>query len=393
MTTSNNAFPLVGSITQTLQAGKPVKPAVLKSSEGSMVRANLKRTDVYQTKAMHQLNTIVWKSQKLFDMPMGDFLPAGISTMAFPMNYVDPLKYTITDPIVGSGVVCFGLRLGGGYLFALEATTGELKWRKKLGKGAPVPTIAGDSVYVMDAGEVYSFDLLSGTENWKVKISQEGVFSPAIYDGIIYLGSPDGNMYALDAQDGKTRWTYRAKGQITPAIVSDGTIYFGRQNYLYSLDALTGQEKRKLKVKGAGWLRMLDGTNAYFDSFDGNFSAIDTSTGERKWKAKSSALMIAFMSTAYNSVYFVGDGGNLHSVDAETGKERWKFKTSERCESPVVADQAVYVGCYENLYVVDALTGKQKWKTRKERVLFPSPVVANGILYFVASDGFAYAVQ
>ena len=99
------------------------------------------------------------------------------------------------------------------------------------------------------------------------------------------------------------------------------------------------------------------------------------------------------MSTAYNSVYFVGEGGNLHSVDAETGKERWKFKTSERCESPVVADQAVYVGCYENLYVVDALTGKQKWKTRKERVLFPSSVVANGILYFVASDGFAYAVQ
>ena len=52
------------------------------------------------------------------------------------------------------------------------------------------------------------------TDRWTFTTGAEVGSSPAVVDGMIYIGSADGNVYALDAADGNVRWTYETDGAV-----------------------------------------------------------------------------------------------------------------------------------------------------------------------------------
>ena len=52
--------------------------------------------------------------------------------------------------------------------------------------------------------------------------------SPAVWNGTVYVGSGDHNVYAIDAQSGALRWKF-VTGNIVHAspAVADGIVYIG----------------------------------------------------------------------------------------------------------------------------------------------------------------------
>ncbi|MET9694815.1 PQQ-binding-like beta-propeller repeat protein [Streptomyces sp. NPDC006514] len=62
-------------------------------------------------------------------------------------------------------------------------------------------------------------------------------------DGIVYIGSNDNKVYALDAATGTPHWTYTTGGGVysaSPAVM-DGIVYIGSSDRkVYALDAATG---------------------------------------------------------------------------------------------------------------------------------------------------------
>ncbi len=69
--------------------------------------------------------------------------------------------------------------------------------------------------------------------------------SPALADGVIFVGSNDGKLYAVDAETGATKWTFAATGRIasSPA-VSGGVVYVeSYDSQLYAIDAATGRRR------------------------------------------------------------------------------------------------------------------------------------------------------
>ena len=75
---------------------------------------------------------------------------------------------------------------------------------------------------------------------------------PVIHDGVIYVGSQHGEVYAIDLSSGCTFWSYQAKAEVRSAISvvqsanhqAEGlTIYFGDFNgAVYALNGLNGEE-------------------------------------------------------------------------------------------------------------------------------------------------------
>ena len=71
--------------------------------------------------------------------------------------------------------------------------------------------------------------------------------SPAIANGIVYVGSGDQHVYALDAATGALRWSF-ATGDVVHAspAIADGVVYVGSwDRNVYALDAATGRERWK----------------------------------------------------------------------------------------------------------------------------------------------------
>ena len=69
--------------------------------------------------------------------------------------------------------------------------------------------------------------------------------SPVVANGVVYFGSGDGNLYALDSATGDLHWKFKTGDVVhaSPAL-ADGVLFFGSwDSYFYAVDAATGKEK------------------------------------------------------------------------------------------------------------------------------------------------------
>src|SRR5437660_696562 len=74
--------------------------------------------------------------------------------------------------------------------------------------------------------------------------------SPTVWNGAVYFGSSDGNVYSLDATSGALKWKFHTGDVVhsSPAI-ADGVLYIGSwDTYLYAMDAASGTEKWRFKT-------------------------------------------------------------------------------------------------------------------------------------------------
>jgi outer membrane protein assembly factor BamB len=71
-------------------------------------------------------------------------------------------------------------------------------------------------------------DVTRTAEIWSRELSSHCTATPAIVDGLVYLGDLGGNFYCLDAADGKTIWAHKTKGEVYGStLAADSKIYVG----------------------------------------------------------------------------------------------------------------------------------------------------------------------
>jgi outer membrane protein assembly factor BamB len=84
--------------------------------------------------------------------------------------------------------------------YSLDAENGTVKWSHPLDGEYSVssPAVADEKVYFgLDNGYVYALDALTGDLVWSYKTEGAVQSSPAISDGLLFVGSSDGNLYAI----------------------------------------------------------------------------------------------------------------------------------------------------------------------------------------------------
>ena len=82
----------------------------------------------------------------------------------------------------------------------------------------------------------------SGTKLWNYTTGGDVNSSPAVVDGVVYVGSDDDNVYALNAANGAKLWNYTTGGDVasSPAVVG-GVVYVGSEDdNVYALNATNG---------------------------------------------------------------------------------------------------------------------------------------------------------
>jgi eukaryotic-like serine/threonine-protein kinase len=259
---------------------------------------------------------------------------------------------------------------------------------------------------------------------WTFHTRGEVVSSPAIVDGVIYVGSNDGNLYAIDQQTGAKKWAFTTGARVASSPAVDrGLVYFNSYDgNFYAVDTATG--KLRWKFRNAGERRYtathLHGSlpageampdpfdtylsspavsngSVYFGSGDGNIYALDAASGDLKWKFKTGDVVHASPAIVDGKLYIGSWDSNFYALNSATGKELWRFKTGEDPDihnqvgiqsSATVADGIVYFGCRDsNLYALDAATGQKLWTfNNKGSWVIVSPVVHAGKVYFATSD-------
>lgn len=135
------------------------------------------------------------------------------------------------------------------HLYAVDKADGHMVWKYPKDGAPAIGTLAGspgvydDTIYVGSFDEyLYALDL-NGNEKWRFHAGGSLWDPPAESDGILFLGDLNGNVYALGL-NGKEKWSQPARvegGVRATPLVADGVLYVGTdQHKMYALDATTG---------------------------------------------------------------------------------------------------------------------------------------------------------
>jgi large repetitive protein len=300
-------------------------------------------------------------------------------------------------PIIDDqGIIYFGAN---SHLYAFYAN-GTKKWKYESdGTIWATPAIAEDGTIIFPTwggyGTVHAV-CPNGTVKWTYRDGYEtqSLSSPAIgTDGTIYFGSDDSpnyNIYAINA-NGTLRWKY-STGYITngaPAIAPDGTIYIGSgDHHLYAMNpngTLRWWYDTGSDIKGGATIAS-DGT-IYVPAFNSYFYAL-TPNGELLWKGYTGdSVAAAGLALAENGTIYVGtERLRAYSPD---GTLKWTADLPGDVYGTVPAvsaDGTIYVSAGDYLVAMNP-DGTIRWnKNITNDQIRSSPSIGPGNRVYVGSN-------
>ncbi|MCZ7545401.1 MAG: serine/threonine-protein kinase [Anaerolineae bacterium] len=199
------------------------------------------------------------------------------------------------------------------HLYAIKTANGRQAWRA--GATGPVRSTAfvtDERVYFgCESGDFFATDL-AGVIKWRFKARRAVTSSPLVHEKVVFFGSLDWHVYAVDAETGWTVWRYRTGKPVVSSPVHDDK-------------------------------------NLYIGSADGNMYALDLGTGRDRWRFQTEGQIVGRPALRGTALYFGSTDGHVYSVDTKNGMLRWKFKTDGPVvSSPFLHEGVVYVGSLDN---------------------------------------------
>ena len=244
-----------------------------------------------------------------------------------------------------------------------------------------------------------ALDAKTGAQKWRFPVGGIMRASPGMADGMVYVGADDTKFYGLDAATGRAVWTFdlgRGGQQSSPAI-TEGKVYVGAfDHHVYALDAKSGREIWRFKT-GGGVLSspLVAGRRVIIGSTDGSIYALSADKGEQIWKHVTDGAVYSSPALAGELIYIGSDDGKVRALVAGSGDEAWAFDVGrEVFSTPAVRDGTVYVGAHSSyLYALNANSGELRWRRYLGGAIFSSPAVSEARVYVGSSDGTLYALD
>ncbi len=197
---------------------------------------------------------VVHKDKVYFGTGYGDYKIFAVDAQTGIEAWSKEMPYPVWgSPSADENLVFFGLGRGNfsesapipaGKVVALDAETGDIVWEHEA-EDAVLTAIAiqnGSVTFGSRDGYVYSLQSADGKLNWKTDLGDPVVSSPAVTTDTVYAATKNGYIYALSTVDGEIQWefdtrivTRNIELYSSPA-VANGLLYIGSSDrYIFCL--------------------------------------------------------------------------------------------------------------------------------------------------------------
>jgi outer membrane protein assembly factor BamB len=268
----------------------------------------------------------------------------------------------------------------------------------------------GDGLLVVGGleGDVLALDAATGEMKWKAKVGTEVLAAPAIGQGTVLVRSIDGRVTAFDASNGDRRWFWTketpaltVRGNSSPLLVP-GAVFIGNDDGTLSAIALAtgrllweqvvspGEGRSELdRMSDVDGTPVLDDTTLYVTSFKGQTLAIDGPSGRPMWSHDAGGQ--GAVAVAPDSVLVSDPHGTVWALAKADGSALWQQPALARRNLSAVAVQGNYA-------VVGDIEGYLHWMRLQDGAFAARaragsdpirgrPVVADGLLVVEGTGG------
>lgn len=311
------------------------------------------------------------------------------------------------------------------------------------------PYVSATHVVTVDVkGNLRAFDQNNGSRQWDVDLDLPIVAGVAGGDGLVFVGSEEGDLIASSVSDGSIKWKKRLGGQVIAISDADSGRLVVRLSggKTVALDSQSGQEQwsfdreqPKLTLHGQGkpltahggvalgmddgsvvmlqlrsgapiWESrlatgrgrteldrlvdidgslVLSGEELFAASYQGKVAALDARSGRVLWSKEASSN--TGVSVDRRAVYFTDEDGLVYALSRNSGIVLWTQEglKHRRVTRPTIVEDAVVVGDYEGyLHWLDIRTGKfvQRKRAASEGIL-AAPKLYRDRVIVLSDDG------
>ncbi|MGB0715524.1 MAG: PQQ-binding-like beta-propeller repeat protein [Phycisphaerae bacterium] len=235
---------------------------------------------------------------------------------------------------------------------------------------------------------------------WEFSVDDAFSAAAVIADGVIYVGSEEGTLYAVGLRDGKVRWKFEEPEiiQAAPSVCGDRVYVGDDMGTMFAVDRKTGKKIWSFESKGEIIsAATCAGDRLVFGSYDGFVYCLSTD-GKQLWKLETGGRVHGTPAVFDGRVAAAGCDEYLHVVELASGKSIAKVSMGSvsGASTAVIGDRA-YVGTYGNQVLgVDMKAQKVLWRFEDPDRQFPfmsSAAVAQGTLVIGGRDKFVRALS
>jgi len=217
-----------------------------------------------------------------------------------------------------------------------------------------------------------------------------------IHEGIIYVGTLDGRVVAINSSTENIEWSY----SIAPVTAPSGGFSCGGTSIPTAIYSTPVADKDMV----------------YVGTYSGKVLALNTLArsqnltfphrGYSEWEwdcpidnARSNAI-VANLLVGEDDIYVSSSNGRVYSLDMEFGDLNWESEVLDKehrklWTSPVIQGNTLYTGTYDgHIYGLSLETGElANWSFESEAGFASSPVIYDDTIYVGSFDRYLYAVK
>ncbi|HVN56218.1 MAG TPA: PQQ-binding-like beta-propeller repeat protein [Anaerolineaceae bacterium] len=232
---------------------------------------------------------------------------------------------------------------------------------------------------------------------WTFECEDEIRGTPTLDNGILFVGSYDYNLYALNSSNGNFLWKYATDGGIVGRpVVSENTVFIGSEDRrVHAVSIRTGKVVWTYYTDGPIRCspRVAEG-HLFVGSDDHYLHAVNIASSRRAWRVEATEAVRSTPFITNEYVYFGCEGGDFYCADFR-GEVKWRFKAKRGItSSPLVSNGVAFFGCLDtSFYALDAKSGWVIWRFRMGKGSISSPVKVDNYIFTGSADGFIYCLD
>ncbi len=234
-------------------------------------------------------------------------------------------------------------------LYCVNARSGQEIWSYY--SGGPIrssPYIAEGHIFIgSDDANLHVVNALSGRRAIKFDAGSPVRSTPLMVGELVYFGTEEGDLFCVDLR-GNQKWRFKAKRALTSSPVhANGIIYVGSvDTILYALDAKSGYIIWRFRMSKASISTPFITDNYLFTgSVDSHIYCVDIHSAREVWNFSTGNQVTSSPITFQDSVYCGSVDGAMYCLELHSGRLRWKFQSGGPITgTPIIANDVLYFG-------------------------------------------------
>ena len=278
-----------------------------------------------------------------------------------------------------------------------------LLWKFPTEQGAfeSTPVVADGKVYIGSLdGNLYAVDLADGKEKWRFHTELGFAASAAVRDGLVFIGDTEGRFYCLDAATGKAKWGFESQAEIDSSanFIGDRVLFGSQDASLYCLNAADGVLVWKYTIEDQirCFPTVVD-NRAFVAGCDSKLHVIDLTKGEKIASVEIDAPTGTSPAVQGDFVFFGTEGNTFFCINWRDARVLWTYQNARAQayrSSAAVTGKAVVVGGRNKLvHALDPQDGRELWTFATKARVDGSPVVVGDRVYIGSGDGRVYGLE